>query len=233
MSTSPVCNVCGSEEIREFNGRPNAFCGACGSYERTRVLKMFIDKNGVSSSHRVLHIAPEHGLSKYLKSKTSNYVPIDFDKSRYSHIPELYEFDLCDFSRYGELGSFDMIIHSHVIEHVKCNYSAVLLKLNALLKPGGRHLFCIPIYGRGFEEDLCVPVGEEAERRFGQDDHVRRFSKDDIHQTLGALFKLPEDYNLLDHFSEADLQNAAIPEIGWTGFTGATVFNFGLEDRLV
>lgn len=224
MAKHTACNICGGSELHTLNGRENAFCKSCGSYERTRVLKLFVDEFRLDSSHRVLHIGPERGLSKYIKSVTSSYIPIDYDTERYSHIPELLEFDLCNFDNYKSLDEFDLIIHSHIIEHVRCNYSAVLVKLHKLLKNGGRHLFCLPIYGKGFEEDLTVSVGDEALRRFGQDDHVRRFSPHDLHATLGAIFTLPDNYDLYKRFPDIDPEAIGVPKRSWTGFTGDTVF---------
>lgn len=227
------CNICGSSSLSSLNGRENAFCMNCGSYERTRILKLFIDEFGINDSHRVLHIGPERGLSKYIRGKTNNYLAADFDVERYSHIPNIIELDLCDFKAYKKLGLFDLIIHSHVIEHVRCNYTAVLVGLHKLLSKSGRQLFSIPIYGKGFEEDLSVEIGPEALSRFGQEDHVRRFSVYDLQATIGAVFNIPRQYNLAERFPGIEPTSIGVPDFAWHEYTGHSVFCLAPDDLLL
>tara|TARA_R110001606_G_C15230318_1_gene635016 strand:- start:204 stop:794 length:591 start_codon:yes stop_codon:yes gene_type:complete len=187
-------------------------------------MKLFLDSNPRVAGASILHLAPERGLYAHLSQIAENYVTGDIDLDRYSHIPSIHKVDLCDVSTFTELGRFDFIIHSHVIEHVPCNYTAVLVNLHRLLKPGGIHMFAMPIYGSAFEEDLGHISEAEKERRFGQFDHCRRFSAVDLHRTIGAIFTLPQKYNLLDHFSESTLDAANIPPVAREGYTGHSVF---------
>lgn len=221
---TPKCNLCGCETFRDMGNRKNCICVKCGSYERTRVMKLFLDSNPRVAGASILHLAPERGLYAHLSQIAENYVTGDIDLDRYSHIPSIHKVDLCDVSTFTELGRFDFIIHSHVIEHVPCNYTAVLVNLHRLLKPGGIHMFAMPIYGSAFEEDLGHISEAEKERRFGQFDHCRRFSAVDLHRTIGAIFTLPQKYNLLDHFSESTLDAANIPPVAREGYTGHSVF---------
>ncbi|WP_181902708.1 methyltransferase domain-containing protein [Lysobacter soli] len=195
-------------------------------------MKLHIDALDLPSSARVMHFAPERGLSVWLREKFSNYVAGDYDLERYSHIPGMLKVDLCQRD-YQLPGPFDLILHSHVIEHLPCNYTAVLLKLHKLLTPGGRHLFSIPVYGRSYEESLASLSHEEATSRFGQFDHVRRFSAADIDRTIGAIFDLPREYRLTDSFSAQVLRAAQIPEDAWQGYTGHSVFSFRREDLII
>lgn len=145
---SPVCNLCGSPDFKDFNTRPKSICSRCGAYERTRVLKLMLDQLGIGPQSSVLHIAPERGLYSYLRSCVGRYVVCDIDVDRYSHIPDLRKLDLCDPKSFGDLGEFDFVIHNHVIEHVPCNWTAVMIRLHKLLGDDGVHLFSMPIYGR-------------------------------------------------------------------------------------
>tara|TARA_R110000765_G_scaffold301973_2_gene396325 strand:+ start:3416 stop:4066 length:651 start_codon:yes stop_codon:yes gene_type:complete len=207
-----------------MGNRKNCICVKCGSYERTRVMKLFLDADGGFKGSSILHLAPERGLFTHLSQIAGEYVTGDIDLERYSHIPEIHKVDLCDTETFKNLGRFDLIIHSHVIEHVPCNYTAVLVNLHRLLNPGGIHMFAMPIYGSAFEEDLSELSESEKERRFGQFDHCRRFSAVDIDQTIGAIFDIPSTYNLADHFSESTLDNANIPEIARKGYSGHSIF---------
>ena len=160
------CNICGSETFKDVGKRKGVLCAQCGSYERTRLMMMMIEKRDLAKNARILHLAPEFGLYKALAPKAAEYVTADIDLERYAHIPGIQHLDLCDADAIGQLGTFDLILHSHVIEHLPCNYTAVLLHLHRLLNPGGFHLFSVPIYGAHYEEDLKALEPEHAEQRF-------------------------------------------------------------------
>ena len=161
-----LCNLCGCQDFRDMGNRKNCICVKCGSYERTRVMKLFLDADGGFKGSSILHLAPERGLFTHLSQIAGEYVTGDIDLERYSHIPEIHKVDLCDTETFKNLGRFDLIIHSHVIEHVPCNYTAVLVNLHRLLNPGGIHMFAMPIYGSAFEEDLSE-LSESEKSIFG------------------------------------------------------------------
>lgn len=230
---TPACNLCGSTEFREMNGRANAYCARCGSYERTRVLKLALDRLGVSPEAAVLHLAPERGLSEWLRARVRRYVAADIDPATYPHIADILRIDLCDPAALDGLGPFDLVIHNHVIEHVPCNWTAVMLRLHRLLKPEGWHVFSLPIFGQAFEEDLSALSGEARTKRFGQFDHCRRFSPVDLQATLGAVFRIPETYDLVRDFGEEALRAANIPEAAWRGYSGHSVFVIAREEALL
>lgn len=223
MSSEEYCNICGSAEFVDVNHRESVLCARCGSYERTRLMKMYIEDLKMASSARVLHLAPERGLSVWLRERFPDYVAADFDLQRYSHIPGIVEVDLCR-PDYGFSGKFELILHSHVIEHLPCNYAVVLIRLHKYLSDYGRHLFSVPIYGSSYEESLAPLSPEMATQRFGQFDHVRRFSARDIGSTIGSVFNIASEYRLLDTFGEERLRAASIPEDAWSGYTGHSVF---------
>ncbi|MFN3959407.1 MAG: methyltransferase domain-containing protein [Parvularculaceae bacterium] len=230
---TPACNLCGSTEFQEMNGRANAYCARCGSYERTRVMKLALDRLGVPSEAAILHLAPERGLSEWLRSQSRNYLAADIDPATYPHIPDIVSLDLCDSTALDGRGPFDLIVHSHVIEHVPCNWTAVMLRLHRRLKPGGFHVFSMPIFGLAYEEDLSALSGEARAKRFGQFDHCRRFSPTDLGVTLGAVFRFPETYDLVREFGESSLRAANIPEAAWRGYSGHSVFVIAREDALL
>ncbi len=153
----------------------------------------------------------------------------DYDLARYSYIPEIQFVDLSDPSSYERFGAFDLILHSHVIEHIYYNYSALLLRLHRMLRPNGVHSFSFPIYGQFYSEHWGPMSGQEATDRFGQFDHIRRFSEKDLMLTLGALFAIPQQ-NLLSEFSETELKNANIPEYIWNKWGGSSVFWLKQDD---
>jgi hypothetical protein len=61
------CNLCGSTEFRDVNSRKNVLCTRCGSYERTRLMQLYLAHHGIRRDMRVLHFAPEPGLYRWLR----------------------------------------------------------------------------------------------------------------------------------------------------------------------
>lgn len=224
-----ICNLCGSLEFQNINGRKNVRCARCGSVERTRLMQLYLAKHGIQRDMRVLHFAPENGLYRWLRPQLDDYVVADYDLARYSRIPEIQFTDLSDPSSYERFGTFDLILHNHVIEHIYYNYSALLLRLHRMLRPNGIHAFSTPINGQHYSEHWGPMSNEEATSRFGQFDHIRRFSPKDIDKTIGALFNIVPQ-NLSHEFSEDVLREANIPERLWSSYNGATVFWLNKND---
>ncbi|WP_240477015.1 methyltransferase domain-containing protein [Roseivivax marinus] len=180
-----------------------------------------------------MHFAPERGLYPHLSAGgVATYDPVDF-------APELFKFcnarkiDLCTDAARLPRHSYDLIIHSHIAEHIPCNITAVLFHLHRALKPGGMQLMCIPFLSGHYEEDLRALSDEEATRRFGQKDHVRKFGTADLRGTIGMIFRLPNRYSLLDWFSAETLDECNIPEAARSGFTPSTVLPVKKEDLLL
>ena len=75
--------------------------------------------------------------------------------------------------------SFDVILCSHVLEHVPEDRQA-MRELCRVLKPDGWALLLVPISSRRAEtyEDATVVAPEDRERLFGQFDHVRIYGRD-------------------------------------------------------
>lgn len=208
------CNICGCNDFRDVNGRKSVLCCSCGGYERTRLMKAEIDRLlplEIRRNLRCLHIAPEYGLCKAIRSTFLEYIPADIDVKRYSHIEGIRYIDLCDRDSINQFYQVDCIIHAHVIEHIPCNYVMSLLRLHRLLTPKGRQFFSVPIYGNFYEESLADLTSLEREARFGQFDHVRKFSEKDIQFTIGAIFKIPTTPILNEFYSVEFLKSCHLP----------------------
>ncbi len=226
-----TCNLCGSERFMDMNGRPQARCVACGSLERTRVMKLFMDARCVlKAGCRILHLAPERGIYDSIRgTKGVDYDVVDFAPELYGFAP-VRKFDVTVDVEQLPSRHYDVVIHSHVMEHVPCNVSAALFHLHRSLKDGGSHLISIPIMGSTYESDLG-PIADEARvQRFGQKDHFRRFGASDLQRTLGMIFSLAERYELTDHFTEEVLDRHNIPAAARSGYTSHSVFCFGKND---
>ena len=219
----PICNLCGGTDFIDMNGRPKVRCRTCGSVERTRIMQLFLGKfKLVRPGIRVMHLAPELGMSRRLIEAGVIYDAYDLQPDLYRHT-NVNKLDLAECEALPSR-RYDLIIHSHVMEHVPCNVTAVLYHLHRALKDDGTHLFAVPIYVGAYREDLGQLDRAERVRRFHQIDHVRRFGRDDILKTIGMVFRIEPRYDLVEHFSAEQLRNVNIPEALWYGYDSSSIF---------
>ncbi len=86
--------------------------------------------------------------------------------------------------------SFDVILCSHVLEHIMDDHKA-LSELFRVLKPGGRWtIIQVPIFREKTFEDPLGKSPEERQRFFGQYDHVRSYGRDFKDQLEAAGFSV-------------------------------------------
>src|SRR3546814_17373430 len=106
----------------------------------------------------------------------------------------------------SDVCSSDLILHSHVMEHIPCNITAVLYHLHRSLKPEGKQVCCVPIIRDGpYAEDLGPTSADDAAARFGQDDHVRTFGGQATRRHSGMLFSLPASHHPTRAFTDRRL----------------------------
>ena len=225
------CNICGSNVFTDMKKRKNVRCKKCGSLERTRLLWMYVESLLKDKETKVLHFAPEkglyHALSKRVESK--NYVVADINPKNFPFAKDCISIDLCNLEDQPSC-EYDLIIHSHVLEHTPCNVAYTLFHLHRMLKENGRHVCVIPFISGKYDECFQDMSGKERLRRFGQSDHVRRFGKDDISSHLGKVIDISNEFDATESFSIQDLHDANIPEAHWKGFHISTVLNLKKND---
>lgn len=194
---SVECPCCGGR-FRRFlraysvNGpsRPNAGCPGCGSGERHRLLWLYFqDKLRVGASPlRLLHFAPEGFFQDHFTSLPNvEYVSADLDSPL-----AMANVDITDLPFDDE--SFDLILCSHVLEHIPDDRRA-MSELFRVLRPGGKALLMCPIdWNRGQTfEDPSLTSAHERELAFGQDDHVRIYGRDFADRLAEAGFGVEVD----------------------------------------
>lgn len=214
--TTYRCPICDSRDLRAINGRAHALCGGCGAYERTRLMWLVLE--GLiprQNSWDVLHFAPERGLSSRLhQAAGGSYRAFDFDPSGFA-LPHAVvgQIDLCRDARRFPRESVDLIVHSHVLEHLPCSVFPVVAALNDALRPGGFHVFSIPVIGQYYACDLD-PQLPPAERsaRYGQPDHMRRFGHGDARSIFADMFGRDVHYSRTIAVERNSLAMAGIPE---------------------
>jgi len=225
------CPVCKSDRFEAFNGRDNARCSGCKSMERSRLLWMVLERFGLfRPGLRVLHLAPEMALARRFSELCGErYHACDIDPKRYaSRFTTVRPLDLCHDLVKLPGRSFDLILHNHVLEHVRCEVEPVLEEFERVLAPGGHHFFSTPISGELTREDLSDNLTPQHRLLlFGQEDHYRVFGERSIGEMLRRVWKKDEALVVepLEFFSEEQLAEAGIPETAWRGVSSHSIFH--------
>lgn len=225
-SILPGCPECGSKVFNPVGAQ--IVCEGCGNVERYRVARLLIDfEVKPQPDWRILHIAPEIGLAKYLKSICGNgYEAFDFNPDKYiTDGLDVNRIDLCKDAKDLPKDNYDLVIHNHVIEHLPCNWACALINLHAAVKPGGVHLFSFPVVAGYYREDLNPSLSREQRKElFGQHNHFRRFGRSDFSSTVGAIFpELNGKYSITKFLNPETLVEAGIREKRWR-CSSASVF---------
>lgn len=224
------CPICSSTRFGDYSGRKNARCAGCGSKERERIMALALNRlspepNGLP----VLHFAPEAAIADILINKYGKaYAPADFSPEEYpwSKVP-MKKVDLSKPSEYLPKSGAQMLIHSHVLEHIPASVDRVIAELNEAIAPGGYHVFQVPIHTGWYREDMDPSLSrEERTERFYQWDHLRVFGTNDFNERCLSLFKGFERIDLTDVIGIDELIEAEVPPSSITKNTGHTPFVF-------
>jgi SAM-dependent methyltransferase len=155
--------------------RGNERCPGCGARERHRQVCLYLEQwtNLLTDRHRVLHFAPERSLERRLRARPNlDYVSTDLARSRVMVRADITGLPFPD-------EAFDVILCSHVLEHVPDDRAA-MRELHRVLAPRGWALVMVPFSARRAEtyEDPTIVAPRDRERHFGQADHVRVYGLD-------------------------------------------------------
>jgi SAM-dependent methyltransferase len=146
-------------------------CPQCGSLERHRLLKLWLDDNRERIvGKRVLHFAPEAAMSDLVRPLAKAYVTADIAPGRDLQL-NIEKIELPD-------ESYDVILCSHVLEHV--DDRAALAEMHRVLVVGGVALLMTPLiegWATTYENGAIAEPHDRA-IHFGQQDHVRYFGSD-------------------------------------------------------
>jgi len=178
-----VCPICNSK-FKEFGTfglvpRKNVKCHKCGSLERHRLLwKYFNERTDLFKANkkiRLLHFAPEKIFYDIFSTNQNiEYFPCDLLPERYAYEGNV-KVKKADITNIPfEENYFDVIICSHVLEHIPDDALA-MSELYRVLKKEGWAILQVPIdYNRETTfEDFSITTPKGREKAFGQNDHVR------------------------------------------------------------
>lgn len=163
------------QEIVGGGRREQAACPVCRSTDRERLVSLYLEHvlRIRSQSWRLLHVAPEAGLSRRL-ARLSH---LDYLTADISGRNVMVKMDITAIA-YAE-GHFDAIVCNHVLEHIIDDRQA-MRELYRVLKPGGWAVLQVPLSKRLSQtfEDPSITTEADRERVFGQKDHVRIYAAD-------------------------------------------------------
>lgn len=180
-----------------------AICPTCRSHDRERLYRLYIENETdlVSSDKKVLHIAPEINLRKWLSANEKlQYVCGDL----FPQDDQTERIDVTNIN-YPD-NTFDFILCSHVLEHIPDDIKA-MQELCRVLKKGGWGILQVPIalsIDKTFE-DFSVSTPEERKKVFGQEDHVRIYARDYIDRLKNAGFSV-KVFNHADKYGTLDAE---------------------------
>lgn len=136
----------------------------------------------------VLHFGPEFIFQKqFRKMPNLNYTSADLDSP-----PGMIKMDITNIT--FEDCSFDVILCSHVLEHVVEDLKA-MKELFRVLKPAGWGILQVPIEKNREKtyEDPAIVSPKERALAFGQNDHVRIYGRDYKNRLESAGFSVNID----------------------------------------
>lgn len=212
------CAVCGRQLERyvpieqkyrkqsrpETLNRQEYSCPYCYAADRDRLIVTFLKrlKEKAESRFDLLEIAPSGALQRYLNFHWGgvNLYTADLYMQDVN-----YKMDIQNMEQFSD-GAFDMIVCSHVLEHV-CSDRQAMKELYRVLDSRGLAVILVPIDldQKQIDEEWGLSE-EENERRFGQKDHVRRYSRQGFAGRLKeagfTVFLLDESYFTYQEFRE-------------------------------
>ena len=144
--------------------------------------------NFFKNNLKVLHFGPAHCLERIFKKLDNlKYITADLQAPN-----AMIKMDITDIKFQDNI--FDVILCSHVLEHVVDDQKA-MAELFRVLKPGGWAIIQVPIeYNRAKSyEDNKIKTPIERKQVFGKDDHVRIYGLDFLNRLKTAGFNVKED----------------------------------------
>lgn len=169
------CPVCEKSSRRWISlGLDQGMCPRCMSEARHRLLALYMrDELGVGANPvRILHFAAEYCfIRRFARLPNITHIVADLDPPRGG-----VRMDITDIPI--DADSADLVICSHVLEHVEDDATA-MSELKRVLRPGGTALIMCPVYDiPETYEDSSIVTPQARREAFYQSDHVRLYGAD-------------------------------------------------------
>jgi SAM-dependent methyltransferase len=173
---SVQCPVCRKSARRWVSlGLPQRLCPHCSAADRQRLLMRYLEDEVRIGERRLslLHFAAEYCYFKRFRQMSNlRYIAADLDPPRGAT-----RMDITDIALDSD--SVDVVICSHVLEHVEDDRAA-MRELRRVVRPDGVALIMGPVdYERTTTyEDPSITSPQARLEAFNQTDHVRLYGAD-------------------------------------------------------
>jgi len=208
------CNICGWRG-KQFNSSYNerlkrgeqSICPNCLSEPRQRALFKYLRENFLSAylytikQHNFLCLETSPARCDPVRNALNGivYTSVDLDESK-----AMFQMDLTSLT--FQDSTFDLIVCSHILEHIEDDVAAIA-QIYRVLKKGGTALIQVPI---GYYEDLPGKrTVEFGERRFYE--HCRSYGWDIKERLMETGFRV-NIIRYADSSIRLDMENEAIFE---------------------
>ena len=181
----PICSI-SDVEFLPFGlaDRKSSRCPNCDSLERHRLLWLFLRQRVIGKQRlpRLLHFAPEPCLRIPIERIWGkNSVSLDLADPTTD-----IQGDICSLPIAN--AAFDLVICSHVLEHIPDDQTAIN-EIARVLKPGARAIIMVPLAPeRATEEDWSLTTPQARLERFGHPFHYRIYGGDIVERLAKAGF---------------------------------------------
>jgi SAM-dependent methyltransferase len=204
LGSSVECPICKRTFLSflRFRGRPNQWCPVCRSLGRHRLIYLYLrnrtDLLTGRQPARILHVGPEFCLQVLLASiPKATYVSTDLMVSMVDLLEVAPEVCTSITQACFRSNTFDLVICSHVLEHVKRDRQAIT-ELFRVTKPGGIAIIPVPVAWNHETTDEREDLSPSERAEFyGAADHLRRYGRDYLDRLEEAGFAT-ELYRLED-----------------------------------
>jgi SAM-dependent methyltransferase len=144
------------------------------------------------------------------------YVTVDLESPLAEHHMDLTNLGFAD-------GSFDLVICSHVLEHIPDD-AAALGELRRITRKDGLVILQHPIVrDRDTYEDAAITAPEARHAHFGQHDHVRVYGRDFAARTGAAGFSV-DLIRAEEIGSEGTVERYGLRETVWPEMSGSDLY---------
>lgn len=195
------CLVC-DKEFKAWLRRSNTGrCPSCNSSTRHKIAAIYLSnlqRKGELKGKKFLFFAPDPGLQHLLRSWDVDVLTTDLSAPHVDLHADITALPMPD-------NSYDVILISHVLEHIPEDRAA-MRELFRVLAPGGIALVQVPISDAPFtDEDPSVTDPKIRKLRWGLEDHVRLYGRDLVDRLEKAGFQV-EEMRLAQDMSDEELK---------------------------
>ena len=168
----------------QLQSKRNYKCPVCKSRDRDRLIIAFLEMVRAEKEEtlRMLHVAPAPSVEDYALSRADiHYESMDLKMPNVTFQADLQNIFMVEDETY------DIIVCSHVLEHVQDDIQA-MNELHRILKPQGVCVVLVPLLvGKMDTDEQWGCTEEENWRCFGQGDHSRLYGKKDFTKRLDEV----------------------------------------------